>query len=335
MTVPDLPTAELPGFVPASELAARAREPLRAGPDAPGVYLFRSPRGEVLYVGKARSLRRRVLDHLRARLEKDGSIVAQSASVEFVPTTSEREALLLEASLIKQYQPRYNALLKDDRSYPYLAISAGETFPRLYLVRRPKRTADVWLFGPYTSAREARAVGEVLNELYRLRRCGRLPRAACLYYHLGVCSAPCIGAIGPDSYGDDVRRAAEVLRGRSAELRPRVEAEMRAASGRQEFERAARLRDAWRGLAALDERQHVIGPGTGKADVLALAYPDEPTTLRLAVGVVHVEDGEVRGTEPHLLAFAAADVPEPGEAWRQFLSQYYGERLELPRRIYG
>jgi excinuclease ABC subunit C len=122
---------DLPAFVPASQLAAATGEGFRTGPDAPGVYLFRSSRGEVVYVGKARSLRRRVLDHLRAKIEKDGTILAQSASVEFVPTASEREALLLEASLVKQYQPPYNVLLKDDKSYPYLAVTAGEEFPRI------------------------------------------------------------------------------------------------------------------------------------------------------------------------------------------------------------
>jgi len=149
---------ELPAFVPASQLAAETQEGFRAGPDLPGAYLFRSAAGEVIYVGKARSLRRRVLDHLRARIEKDGSIVASSASVEFVPTRTEREALLLEASLIKQYQPPYNVLLKDDRSFPYLAVTLDEQFPRILLVRRPRRRAGLLLFGPYTSVREARGV---------------------------------------------------------------------------------------------------------------------------------------------------------------------------------
>ena len=120
---------ELPSFVPASELAHATGAGFAKGPDAAGVYLFRSGRGDVVYVGKSRSLRRRVLDHLHARVEKDGTILAQSASVEFVPTANEREALLLEASLIKQYQPPYNTLLKDDRSYPYLAVTVGEQFP--------------------------------------------------------------------------------------------------------------------------------------------------------------------------------------------------------------
>ncbi len=319
-----------PAFVPASELAAATGEGFRLGPDAPGVYLFRSAGGEVVYVGKSRSLRRRVLDHLRARVEKDGTILAQSASVEFVPTSNEREALLLEASLIKQYQPPNNVLLKDDRSYPYLAVSTGEEFPRIVLVRRPRRRAGTLLFGPYTSAREARGVERLLGDLLRLRRCVRLPNAPCLYYHLGVCSAPCVGKISSEEYRRDVDRAVEILRGRVATVRPLVEAEMRAASAREEFERAGLLRDALAGLGALASRQSVVGRGSGRTDVLALAYPREPSTLRVAIGLVRLEDGEVCGTEPHLLAVPADDVPEPGELLRQFLTQYYGGRLSLP-----
>ncbi len=325
---------ELPAFVPASQLAAATGEGFRTGPDAPGVYLFRSPRGEVIYVGKARSLRRRVLDHLRAKIEKDGTIVAQSASVEFVPTATEREALLLEASLVKQHQPPYNVLLKDDKSYPYLAVTAGEEYPRILLVRRPRRRPGTLLFGPYTSAREARGVERLLGDLFRLRRCVRLPKQACLYYHLQVCSAPCIGAIGAAEYRERVDRAVGILRGQASLVRGEVEAEMHRAAAQEEFERAALLRDALQGLGALAQRQSVLGRGSARADVLALAFPQDAATLRVAVGLVHVDEGEVRGTEPHLVAIPPDDMPDPGEVLRQFLSQYYGGRLELPDRIY-
>jgi len=328
------PRPELPAFVPASQLAAAEHDGFRPGPDVPGVYLFRSARGEVVYVGKARSLRRRVLDHLRARIEKDGTILAQSASVEFVPTASEREALLLEASLVKQYQPPYNVLLKDDKSYPYLAVTLGEEVPRVILVRRPRRRAGLLLFGPYTSAREARGVEKLLGDLFQLRRCVRLPKQACLYYHLKLCSAPCIGAIDRDAYRQQVGRAVDVLRGKTALVRATVEEEMRRAAGREEFERAAVLRDALDGLGALREHQSVVGRGSGRSDVIALAYPRDPSTLRVAVGLLHVEEGEVRRTEPHLVVVPADDVPEPGEVLRQFLTQYYGGQFELPERIY-
>ncbi|HEV2316567.1 MAG TPA: excinuclease ABC subunit UvrC [Thermoplasmata archaeon] len=324
---------ELPGFLPASRLAALLGTPLGGGPRGPGVYLFRDGRGEVLYVGKARSLRRRVLDHLHVRVEKDGSIVGQSSSVEFVPTVSEREALLLEANLIKQYQPTYNTLLKDDRSYPYLAVTVGEEWPRILFVRRPRRGRKNVLFGPYTSAAEARGVAQLLAETFQIRRCVTLPPRACLYYHLKTCSAPCIGAVGREDYDRSVRRAIEVLRGDSAAVRPTVEADMARAVRAQEFERAALLRDALRGLDALSERQHVVGPGSRAVDVLALVFPRDPSVLRVAVGLLRVEEGEVRRTEPHLLGIPASDPPEAGELLRQFLVQYYGHRTDRPSRL--
>ena len=330
----DEPSPPAPGFVPASQLAAERGEGFGKGPDVPGVYLFRARDGSVVYVGKARSLRRRVLDHLRARIEKDGSILAQSASVEFVPTTTEREALILEASLVKQYQPPLNTLLKDDRSYPYLALTLKEQYPRLLFVRRPRRGEGTLLFGPYTSAREARMVQRLLTDTFRLRRCVRLPKEACIYYHMGVCSAPCIHAISDPEYRADVERAADILRGHAATVRPQLESEMRSASERQEFERAARLRDTLAGLGALLERQHVVGRGSGRVDVLSVAYPDDPASLRVAVGLLRVEEGEVRQTEPHVLRVPADDTPEPAEVLRQFLAQYYGGQIELPERIY-
>jgi excinuclease ABC subunit C len=323
-----------PGFVRASELRAADADRFSPGPSTPGVYLFRSPRGEVVYVGKALRLRRRILDHLHARVEKDGSILAHSGSVEFVPTANEREALLLEASLVKQYQPPYNALLKDDRSYPYLAVTTGEAFPRVLLVRRPRRSSRYLLFGPYTSAREARSVAQVLNETYRLRRCIRLPKRECLYYHIGGCPAPCVGKIGIDEYRVQVDQAVRALKRHGEGLAPGIEAEMQKAARSEEFERAALLRDALEGLQALTQRQRVIGPGSGRQDFIALAYPNDPATLRVAVGLLHVVDGEVRATEPHLLAIPANDVPEPGELLRQFLTQYYGERLLVPDKIF-
>jgi excinuclease ABC subunit C len=327
------PEAALPGFLPASQLAALTQSPLGGGPKGPGVYLFRDARGEVLYVGKARSLRRRVLDHLKIRVEKDGSIVSRSAAVEFVPTVSEREALLLEANLVKQYQPPYNTLLKDDRSFPYLVVTLAEEWPRILFVRRPRRGRQQLLFGPYTNAGEARSVAKLLAETFRIRRCVRLPSRPCLYFHLKTCSGPCVGAISREDYDRDVRRAIEVLRGDTSRVRPSLEAEMAAAARGEEFERAALLRDALQGLDALTERQHVVGPGTQRVDVLALVFPRDPGVLRVAVGLLRVEAGEVRGTEPHLLGVPAADPPEAGEILRQFLLQYYGHRPELPGRI--
>ena len=324
----------LPGFVPASQWAYGPEERFRPGPDTPGVYLFRGSDGQVVYVGKSKHLRRRVLDHLKVRVEKDEWILGRSTSVEFVPTANEREALLLEATLTKQYQPAYNTLLKDDRSYPYLAVTMGETFPRILFVRRPRRGRASVLFGPYTSAREARSVARLLSETFQIRRCIRLPKRACLYYYLQQCTAPCIGLVDRAAYHAQVEDALAVLRGHGKGLTASLEGQMKEAAGRQEFERAARLRDALRGFQALEERQHVVGPGEGRVDVLAVALPKNPGTLRVAVGLLRVEDGEVRASEPHVMGFPADDPPEAGELLRQFLTQYYGQQPMAPARIY-
>jgi excinuclease ABC subunit C len=328
------PVPEPPGFVPASQWAYGPEERFRPGPDTPGVYLFRGPDGAVVYVGKSKHLRRRVLDHLKVRVEKDEWILGRSTSVEFVPTANEREALLLEATLTKQYQPPYNTLLKDDRSYPYIAVTMGETFPRILVVRRPRRGRDSLLFGPYTGAREARSVARLLSETFQIRRCIRLPKRACLYYYLQQCTAPCIGLVDRTAYRAQVDDAIAALRGRGKGITASLEGQMRTAARDQEFERAARLRDALRGLRSLEERQHVVGPGDGRVDVLAVALPRNPGTLRVAVGLLRVEEGEVRQSEPHVMGFPADDPPEPGELLRQFLTQYYGQQTVTPSRIY-
>jgi excinuclease ABC subunit C len=326
--------APLPGFVPASQWAFGPEERFRPGPDTPGVYLFRGSDGEVVYVGKSKHLRRRVLDHLKVRVEKDEWILGRSTSVEFVPTANEREALLLEATLTKQYQPPYNTLLKDDRSYPYIAVTMGETFPRILVVRRPRRGRESMLFGPYTGAREARSVARLLSETFQIRRCIRLPKRACLYYYLQQCTAPCIGLVDRAAYRAQVDDAVAALRGHGKGITASLEAQMKTAAKDQEFERAARLRDALRGLRSLVEHQHVIGPGEGRADVVAVVLPRNPGTLRVAVGLLRVEDGEVRQSEPHVMGFPADDPPEPGEILRQFLTQYYGQQTVAPAKIY-
>lgn len=285
-------------------------------------------------MGKARSLRHRVLDHLRLQSDRDGYITTRSRQLEFLPTRNEREALLLEATLIRRLRPRYNILLKDDKSFPYLALTRGERFPRILFLRRPPRRLDATLFGPYRSALEARHLARVLSESFQLRRCRALPRRACLYYHLKTCSAPCIGAISPTEYQGRVLRAQEVLEGKPTEALEELRRMMREASSREEYERAAVLRDALSALRDLEDRQRVVDLGTERVDALALALPTLPGILRAAVGVIKVRDGSVVGGEPYLLTLPAEDPPTPGELVSSFLLQYYAEARELPQRVY-
>jgi excinuclease ABC subunit C len=302
-------------------------------PSTPGVYLFRGPKGDVLYVGKSRDLKRRVLDHLHVRTEKDAFLVSNYARVEFLPTKNEREALLLEASLVREYQPRYNVLLKDDKSYPYVSLTLGDKFPRVSMVRRPKKQKGQVLFGPYMHAREARSLVKVLAEAFLLRRCRVLPMRACIYYHMGTCSAPCIGAIDEEHYRERVEKSLMVLRGKAGEVVPWVEGEMKKAASRQEFERAAILRDALGALENLKDRQRVIMVGGETMDVVAVATSQE-TPSKVAVGVVKVRDGEVVGAESSLL-LAPEGVPASiEEIISEFLLQHYMNANELPPVVY-
>jgi excinuclease ABC subunit C len=303
-------------------------------PATPGVYLFRGPKGDVLYVGKSRDLKRRVLDHLHVRTEKDALLTSNYASVEFLPTKNEREALLLEASLVREYQPRYNVLLKDDKSYPYVSMTLGDKFPRVSMVRRPRKQKGQVLFGPYTNAREARSLVKVLAEAFLLRRCRVLPKRACLYYYMGTCSAPCIARIDEEHYRERVENALKVLRGKAGEVVPWVEGEMRKASSRQEFERAAILRDALGALETLKDRQRVIMVGGETMDVVAVATSEEAGSSNVAVGVVKVRNGEVVGAESNLLQAPEGVPASLEEIISEFLLQHYMNSNELPPVVY-
>ncbi|MDE1880814.1 MAG: excinuclease ABC subunit UvrC [Euryarchaeota archaeon] len=313
---PEPPTPELP-----------------RGPNQPGVYLFKAKDGSVLYIGKARNLRKRVTDHLRLQTDKDGYITSQSENVEFLPTRNEREALLLEAHLIRLYQPRYNVIFRDDKSYPYLALTEGEEVPRVYFVRRPKRERGTALFGPYRSAREARSLVRLLAESFQVRRCRTLPKRACLYYHLKTCSAPCIGAISLEEYRHQVERARLLLKGRGKELLPDLEQDMVAAAKAQEYERAAVVRDAIRGIRDLEARQHVVDLGRDRTDAVAIALPTDVSSLSAAVGVLRVREGSIAGGDPHLLEIPA-DLESPStELLSTFLLQYYGDVPDPPAEV--
>lgn len=302
-----------------------------SGPTGPGVYVFKAPGGQVLYVGKARNLRKRVQDHLRRPTEKDEYLAAHASTVEFLPTRNEREALLLEANLIREEQPRYNVLLKDDRSFPYIAVTLDETYPRLLVVRRPRRGKGTALFGPYTGAREARSLAHILTETFQLRQCRRLPPRECLYFHIKTCSGPCIGAIDGAAYRARVDSAILVLKGQTSEVFPALTAEMKAASARLDFERAGQIRDALRALDALKDRQSVMDAAGPATDVVGLALPESPGSSGAAVGLLRLREGAVVQATPHLLSVPDDVAPlETDELLADFLLQRYTRQGERP-----
>ncbi len=214
-------------------------ERLREIPESPGVYLFKDPRGEVLYVGKAKNLRRRLASYLTPTTPKVRQMLLRAADLETFITRNEKEALILEANLIKKHRPRYNVILRDDKAYPLLRISLADKFPRLMVVRRRRKGDKALYFGPYPSAGALRQTVKLLTRFFPLRRCSNAEMARrtrpCLYYEIGKCAAPCTGRVKPEDYRKIVEGAVAFLEGRAGDLLSRLRKEMQEAAERREF----------------------------------------------------------------------------------------------------
>lgn len=298
-------------------------------PTAPGVYIYRDARGRVLYVGKARILRRRVLSYFRADVpDKTAAMLARARSLEHLTTGTEKEALLLEASLIRKHHPPYNILLRDDKRYALFRLDVGKEFPRLEMARRARRDGARY-FGPFTSPKAARETWKLLHRVFALRRCSdramRNRVRPCLYHHMGQCPAPCTGLADAAEYRKTVGRVVRLLDGGSGELVARLRTEMEAASDALEFERAAQLRDWIRAVEHATERQAVVLPGGGDMDVAGVF----PGGNGLALGVVFVRGGAVLDIRTFWWAGLTAD--EADDLLRAFLAQFYADAMPPPR----
>ncbi|WP_018862197.1 excinuclease ABC subunit UvrC [Thioalkalivibrio sp. ALJ3] len=297
---------------------------------SPGVYQMLDASGGVLYVGKARNLRSRVASYFRGsddRGPRIRSMVRQIADIRVAVTHTEAEALLLEANLIKRHRPRYNVLLRDDKSYPYIFVSSQE-YPRLGFHRGAKKKG-VRYFGPYPSAGAVRESLALLQKLFQVRQCEDSVFAhrsrPCLQYQIGRCTAPCVGYITPEEYARDVESSVQFLQGKSEVVIADLMQRMEAASERLDFEHAARLRDQIARLRQISEQQFVSG-GEGDADVIALAQE---------AGAVAVEIFFVRGGQNLGNRELFPNVPEAtdtSEIMAAVLAQYYAER-EPPARV--
>ena len=279
----------------------------------------------VLYVGKARSLSKRVASYFRsaAQLEpKTRVLMSQVASVEITATHTEGEALLLENSLIKEHQPRYNILLRDDKSFPYIHISTEQSFPRLAFHRGARNRAGRF-FGPFASAGATRDTLNLLQKLFQVRQCEdtfyRNRSRPCLQYQIKRCTAPCVGLVDAERYQEDVRHVIMFLEGKSEEMIEELVGRMEAASGRLEFELASRYRDQIASLRRVQARQHVIG-ARGDADVVASCVRDGVAVVQLTL----IRNGQSLGSRT-LLPRQAANASER-EVLDAFLSQYYLSR---------
>ena len=306
---------------------------ITALPRRPGVYRMFGASHELLYVGKARSLRDRVGSYFSAGnlSPKVQALVGLIEDIEVTVTNSETEALLLEYNLIKEHRPRFNVVLRDDKSYPYILLGTGHEYPRLTVYRGP-RSAGARYFGPFPSAA---AVYETLNQLqklFRIRSCRDSFFAhrtrPCLQHQIGRCSAPCVGLIGREAYAQDVEAAVKVLEGRSDEVNLLLRERMQQAAGRLEYERAAEIRDQLAALRAIQAQQVVTAEDERDVDVFDIA--GEPGEY--AVSIMLVRGGRNLGTRS---SFPRAALAEPQEALSSFLMQYYADNEPPPEVLVG
>jgi len=304
-----------------------------------GVYLFRSARGEVLYVGKAKSLRARVRSYFRSAADpspKTREMLRHAEQLETLVVGSEAEALILEANLIKEHRPRFNILLRDDKRYPYIKVTVQEPFPRVYVTRRVVQDGSRY-FGPYSSVGPMRQALEVIKRLHTVRSCRYdLPRERpdrpCLDYHIGRCMAPCVGLQSEADYRIMIDEILRILEGDTEAIRQDVDRRMRASSDALDFERAARLRDVLQGLDTLAREQRVHRTQGGDMDVVGLAR-DGP----MAAGVVlQVRGGLLLGRQSQ--RFTRIEDESDADLLTSLLSRYYlssgtGPIAELPREV--
>ena len=301
---------------------------LRSLTPGPGVYRMLNAQGQVMYVGKAKNLRRRVGSYFtRAANRRIASMVAQIQGIEITATHTEAEALLLENNLIKEHKPRYNVLLRDDKSYPYLFLS-DEEFPRLAFHRGARRSKGRY-FGPYPSASAVRETLQLLQKLFPVRQCEdsyfRNRSRPCLQYQIQRCTAPCVGFVKPDSYWQDVRDTELFLEGKASDVIERWVRKMEAASERLEYEEAAHLRDQIGALRSVQEKQYVSGE-RGDLDIVAVAAEGAVACVQL----FYVRQGRNLGNKS--LFPRSGDGAEPSEIISAFIAQHYLGRA-VPQQI--
>ncbi len=318
----------MPNSVPVFD----AKELLATLPDEPGVYRMLSAAGEVLYVGKAKRLKRRVASYFQKSVPSPriALMLTQVAAVEVTATRSEAEALILENTLIKKLEPKYNILFRDDKSYPYIMLS-GDAVPRLGFHRGAFAKKSRY-FGPFPNSLAVRESIQLLQKTFLLRTCENAVYAhrsrPCLLHQIKRCKAPCVGLVSKEDYAADVRLAELFLRGRHGEVIDKLTAEMQRAAAAMYFEQAAALRDQVRALQAVLHRQYVSAPKAEDADIIAAVEEAGALCVNLAM----VRGGLHLGDRPLFPSNAVAGC-EPGEALAAFIEQHYLEHPPPPRLI--
>ena len=313
----------------------RIESQLKRLPAGPGVYILRDAKEEVLYVGKAKSLRPRVRQYFQPGSSDTRQGIRQMAArveaIETIVTSSEVEALHLEQNLVKRHRPPYNVRLRDDKSFPYIAVTVEDDYPRVMFTRERHRRGVVY-FGPYANAKKVRETLDVLNRVFRYRPCegpqpGRHSGIPCLDFHIERCHAPCVGYISKEDYREVIDQVIEFLSGDDRPIRRRLEQQMRDAAADERFEDAARYRNRLRAIERLSERQAVERRSIGTIDVIGIAVSPE----RAAVQVFPLREGRMVDRYSFHLENAAGE--ELGEVLEQFCLEYYGSAPSIPPQI--
>lgn len=310
-------------------------EELKKLPDQPGVYIMHDSRDAIIYIGKAISLRKRVHQYFQPSHDegiKKAQMVQQIARFEYIVTDSELEALVLECNLIKEHRPKYNTMLRDDKTYPYIRVTLGEDFPRVLFSRQQKKDKSRY-FGPYTSAGAVKDTIELVNKIYQLRTCNRnLPRDTgkdrpCLNYHIHQCTAPCQGYITKEAYRERVDAVVEFLNGNYAPVLKSLEEKMNTASANLEFEKAIEYRELLNSVRQIAQKQKITHTDGEDKDIIALAADDRDAVVQ----VFFIRDGKLIGRDHFYVKIGTEDTK--AQILTTFIKQFYSGTPFIPREI--
>lgn len=315
------------------------QEELKKLPNCPGVYIMHDDRDNIIYVGKAINLHNRVRSYFRKNIGRGPQIdkmVSLISRFEYIVTDSELEALVLENNLIKEHRPKYNTMLKDDKTYPYIKVTVGEDFPRVLFSRQMKKDHSRY-FGPYTSAGAVKDTIELINKLYQLRTCNRNflkdggkdagRDRACLNYHIKQCLAPCQGFVSKEEYQEQVKKALDFLNGSYQDTLKELERKMQQASENLEFEEAIRYRDLYNSVKQIATKQKMEGSDGEDKDIIALAADEQDAVVQ----VFFVRGGKLIGRE-HFYMTHVSGIPR-AQILQDFVKQFYGGTPFIPREL--
>lgn len=310
-------------------------EELKKLPDKPGVYIMHGKHDTIIYVGKAKILKNRVRQYFQSNKNHSAKVVQMVSHIayfEYIVTDSELEALVLECNLIKEHRPKYNTMLKDDKSYPFIKVTIGEEFPRVLFSRTMKHGTGKF-FGPYTSAGAVKETIELLCKLYKVRTCSRrLPKdigkdRPCLNYHIGQCNAPCQGYVNKDEYKKNIDKVISFLNGNYSEIINELTDKMQDCSERMEYEEAARYRDLLISVKQIAQKQKITADDATDRDVIACAMDAEDAVVQ----VFFIRQGKLLGREHFHMKVATND--SRSGILSEFMKQYYGGTPYIPNVI--